>query len=155
MGPPVVPSTASLARVFRAASVARVQPKKKPRSAWRRLVYPAPNACWQLDATEHVLTRGRRCVIFQLIDDHSRYAVASRVARGETVKDAIAVFDTAVVAHGVPQRLLSDNGLALNRPGAGLRPAPSMSATDVPPRGPSEDPATVSELLTHQPSPMS
>ena len=53
-------------------------------------------------------------MIFQLIDDHSRYAVASHVALGETAKDAIAVFDKAVAAHGVPQRLLSDNGLALN-----------------------------------------
>jgi len=114
MGLPVVPSTASLARIFRQAGVARLEPKKKPRSAWRRFVYPAPNACWQLDATEYVLTGGRRCVIFQLIDDHSRYAVASHVAWGETAKDAITVFDKAVAAHGVPQRLLSDNGLALN-----------------------------------------
>lgn len=109
-----VPSTASLARIFRQAGVARLEPKKKPRSAWRRFVYPAPNACWQLDATEYVLSGGRKCVIFQLIDDHSRYAVASHVASGETAKDAIAVFDKEVAGHNLPQRLLSDNGLALN-----------------------------------------
>jgi len=109
-----VPSIASLARIFREAGVARLEPKKKPRSAWRRFVYPAPNACWQLDATEYVLTGGRKCVIFQLIDDHSRYAVASHVAPGETARDAIAVFAKAVAGHGVPQRLLSDNGAALN-----------------------------------------
>jgi putative transposase len=114
MGMPDVPSTASLSRLFRPAGVARLEPKKRPRSAWRRFVYPAPNACWQLDATEYVLTGGRKCVIFQLIDDHSRYAVASHVAWGETVEAAIVVFDKAVTAHGVPQRLLSDNGLALN-----------------------------------------
>ena len=114
MGLAVVPSTASLARIFRQAGVARLEPKKKPRSAWRRFVYPAPNACWQLDATEYVLTGGRKCVIFQLIDDHSRYAVASHVAWSETAIAAIAVFDKAVTDHGVPQRLLSDNGLALN-----------------------------------------
>jgi len=82
--------------------------------AWRRFVYPAPNACWQLDATEYVLSGGRKCVIFQLIDDHSRYAVASHVAFGETAKDAIILVDKAIAAHGVPQRLLSDNGIALN-----------------------------------------
>ena len=53
-------------------------------------------------------------MIFQLIDDHSRYAVASHVAWGETADAAITVFDKAVAAHGVPQRLLSDNGVALN-----------------------------------------
>lgn len=114
MGLDQVPSTASLARIFREAGVARLEPKKKPRSAWRRFVYPAPNACWQLDATEYVLTGGRTCVVFQLIDDHSRYALASHVAWGETAKDAIAVVGKAIAAHGVPQRLLSDNGLALN-----------------------------------------
>lgn len=114
MGLDEVPSTAALARIFREAGVARMEPKKKPRSAWRRFVYPAPNACWQLDATGYVLAGGRTCVIFQLIDDHSRYAVASHVAWSETAEAAITVFDKAVAAHGVPQRLLSDNGLALN-----------------------------------------
>ncbi len=114
MGLDPVPSIASLSRIFRQAGVARLEPRKKPRSAWRRFVYPAPNACWQLDATEYVLTGGRKCVIFQLIDDHSRLAVSSHVAAGETVAAAITVFDKAVAAHGVPQRLLTDNGLALN-----------------------------------------
>jgi putative transposase len=109
-----LPSPASLARIFRRAGVARAEPKKKPRSAWRRFVYPAPNACWQIDATEYVLTGGRTCVIFQLIDDHSRYALASHVAWTETAEAAVAVVTKAVTAHGVPQRVLSDNGLALN-----------------------------------------
>jgi transposase InsO family protein len=120
MGLAPVPSVASLARIFREAGVARLEPKKKPRSAWRRFVYPAPNACWQLDGTEYVLSGGRRCVIFQLIDDHSRYALASHVAWGETAEAAIVVFDKAVAAHGVPQRLLSDNGSALNPSRRGL-----------------------------------
>ncbi len=109
-----VPSTAALARIFRATGVARLEPKKKPRAAYRRFVYPAPNACWQLDATEYVLTGGRTCVIFQLIDDHSRLAIASHAAVAETSADAIAVVKKGIAAHGVPQRLLSDNGAALN-----------------------------------------
>ena len=114
LGMTPVPSTASLARIFRDAGVARVEPKKKPRASFRRFVYPAPNACWQLDGTEYVLTGGRKCVIFQLIDDHSRLAVASHVAWGETSAGAIAVVAKGIAAHGVPQRLLSDNGAALN-----------------------------------------
>jgi transposase InsO family protein len=121
MGLDPVPSVASLARIFRKAGVARAEPRKKPRSAWRRFVYPAPNACWQLDATEYMLTGGRKCVIFQLIDDHSRYAVASHAAWGETTEAAITVFDKALAAHGVPQRLLSDNGVAINPSRRGVR----------------------------------
>lgn len=108
------PSEASLARIFRRAGVARAEPNKKPRAAWRRFVYPAPNACWQLDATEYVLTGGRKCVIFQLEDDHSRLAVASHVADGETADAALKVMRKGIAARGVPQRLLTDNGLALN-----------------------------------------
>jgi transposase InsO family protein len=114
LGMEPVPSVASLARIFRAAGVARVEPKKKPRAAYRRFVYPAPNACWQLDATEYVLAGGRKCVIFQLIDDHSRLAVASHVAWSETADAALAVVKKGIRACGVPQRLLSDNGVALN-----------------------------------------
>jgi putative transposase len=114
MGFARVPSVASLARIFRETGVARLEPKKKPRSAYRRFVYPAPNACWQLDATEYVLAGGRKCVIFQLQDDHSRVAVTSHVADGETSEAALVVFKKGVAARGVPQRLLTDNGAALN-----------------------------------------
>jgi transposase InsO family protein len=114
LGMEPVPSTASLARIFRDAGVAKLEPRKKPRASYRRFVYPQPNACWQLDGTEYVLTEGRKCVIFQLIDDHSRYAVASHVAWGETSEAAIIVVKKGISACGVPQRLLSDNGAALN-----------------------------------------
>ncbi len=114
LGMDPVPSTASLSRIFRDTGVAKLEPRKKPRASYRRFVYPAPNACWQLDGTEYVLTGGRKCVIFQLIDDHSRLAIASHVAWGETSAGAIAVVSKGIAVHGVPQRLLSDNGAALN-----------------------------------------
>ena len=108
------PSVAALARIFREKGVARLEPKKRPRASYRRFVYPAPNACWQLDATEYVLAGGRKAVIFQLQDDHSRLAVASHVTDAETSAGALAVVQKGITAHGVPQRLLSDNGIALN-----------------------------------------
>lgn len=114
LGMSPVPSTASLSRIFRDTGVDRAEPRKKPRASYSRFDYPAPNACWQLDATEYVLSAGRKCVIFQLIDDHSRFAAASHAAWGETSEGAIAVVKKAITAHGVPQRLLSDNGAALN-----------------------------------------
>lgn len=124
------PSVFSVARIFREKNVARADPRKKPRAAYRRFVYPAPNACWQLDATEYVLTGGRKCVVFQLQDDHSRLAIATHVAGGETSESALAVVKKGISAHGVPQRLLTDNGMALNPeqpkrhlfPGAELSP---------------------------------
>jgi len=114
MGLPQVPSVASLARIFREAGVARVEPRKRPRAAFRRFVYPAPNACWQLDGAEYVIAGGRRRTILQLIDDHSRLSLGSLVARSENSAAALILVKNAIARFGVPQRLLSDNGVAFN-----------------------------------------
>jgi putative transposase len=108
------PSRATLARIFLATGVVQPDPSKKPRSALRRFVYPAPNCLWQIDATEWSLLDGSGCTIFQLIDDHSRLALASLVARSETSAAALQVVTDAIERHGVPQRFLSDNGVAFN-----------------------------------------
>lgn len=108
------PAVASLARIFREAGVAKEEPRKRPRAAYRRFAYPAPNCCWQLDAAVYVLTGGRKAVIFQLQDDHCRLAVASHVATGETSEAALAVVKKGIDEHWVPQKLLTDNGAALN-----------------------------------------
>ena len=49
----VAPSPASLARIFRERDVARAEPKKKPRAAYRRFVYPArtPAGSWTPPST--------------------------------------------------------------------------------------------------------
>lgn len=108
------PSRATLARSFAAAGVSKPEPRKRPRAANRRFVYPAPNCCWQIDAFAWSLADGAPVAIHQVIDDHARMAVATLVAEGETSKAATQVVSTAIRRWGVPQRLLSDNGLAFN-----------------------------------------
>ena len=114
MGFTDVPSRATLSRLFTQAGMVTAEPKKKPRSAYRRFVYPAPNCLWQIDATEWTLSTGMVCVIFQLLDDHSRLALASLVAPAETADAAVRVVKQAIERHGVPQKFLSDNGVAFN-----------------------------------------
>ena len=63
-----VPSVASLARIVRAAQVARLEPKKKPRASYRRFVYPAPNACWQLDGIHLTGADGFSIRLIALLD---------------------------------------------------------------------------------------
>ncbi|WP_454859157.1 DDE-type integrase/transposase/recombinase [Promicromonospora soli] len=108
------PSRATLARAFLAEGVVVPDPSKKPRSAWRRFVYPAPNCLWQIDAMDWTLADGSAAAIFQVTDDHSRMNLASLAARGETSKAAIDVVCTAMDRWGIPVMLLSDNGAALN-----------------------------------------
>lgn len=52
-------------------------------------------------------------MIFQLQDDHSRLAVATQVAGSEIAEAAIAVLNKGTAVYGTPQRLLTDNGIAL------------------------------------------
>lgn len=108
------PSRATLARIFTRAALVTPQPRKRPRSSWHRFVHPFPNSCWQLDAFVFRLTDGSSAAVFQLTDDHARFAVASLAARAETSDAAVAVVRAGIQRHGIPQRLLTDNGSAFN-----------------------------------------
>jgi transposase InsO family protein len=109
-----LPSRATIARLFAAAGVVTPQPRKRPRSSWRRFVNPDPNGSWQIDATGWVLADGTKVVIFQVTDDHSRLGVASLVAQSETGDAAVEVLGTGIARYGRPVRVHSDNGMALN-----------------------------------------
>ena len=115
------PSRATVARILVRRDLVTPQPNKRPRSSWRRFQFDLVHECWQLDATEWRLADGRRVAIFQLIDDRSRFALASLVADGETTDAAIAVVQAAIDRHRPPLLLLSDNGLALNGSRRGRR----------------------------------
>jgi transposase InsO family protein len=108
------PSRSTLARIFLARGLVTPQPQKRPKSSYKRFTFPAPNACWQIDATEWELLDGTMVVIFQVLDDHSRYELASLAASGETSEDALTVVREALEAFGTPQLVLTDNGAALN-----------------------------------------
>jgi transposase InsO family protein len=108
------PSRATLARVFTRRGMVLAQPAKRPRSSWRRFTFAAVHECWQLDATEWALAGGGTGTVFQLIDDHSRFIVASGADHEETSRCAVQVMKAAVAAHQAPVLLLTDNGVAMN-----------------------------------------
>ena len=111
------PSRATLARIFTRHGVVTPEPAKRPRASYRRFRYPDPNGCWQLDGFECRLddeAGSKRCVL-QVEDDHSRFILASHVARAETSEAAITVVATAIGRHGAPARFLTDNGTAFNQ----------------------------------------
>jgi putative transposase len=108
------PSPATLARIFSRRGLVTPSPQKRPRSSWRRFTFVAPNACWQIDATEWTLLDGLTVAIFQVLDDHSRRILASLAATGETSEAAMSVVSLAISRFGVPVLLLSDNGPAFN-----------------------------------------
>ncbi len=108
------PSPASLARIFREKNVARAEPKKKPRAAYRRFVYPARTRAgnWMTPST---------CSPVGASGWSSNCKMTIHASRsppmwlpGKPARRALAVVKKGIGVHGVPQRLLTDHGMALN-----------------------------------------
>jgi len=115
------PAASTLARIFTRHGMVVPQPQKRPRSSYRRFTFAMVHECWQLDAFEWFLADGTQCEVFQVLDDCSRFLLASRAAPGERAEDAVAVITTAIDRFQVPCLLLSDNGTALNQNRRGRR----------------------------------
>lgn len=54
---------------------------------------------------------GSKAWIADLIDDHARFAIGAHAVRRFTPHAAWAAMETAVLEHGAPRQLISDNGL--------------------------------------------
>ena len=117
------PAASTLARLFTRRGMVVAQPQKRPKSSYRRFEAGQVHECWQLDSFAWPLTDGSSCAVFQLLDDKSRFLVASHVATGETALGAMTVLDKAISLFQVPQLLLSDNGTAFNRDRLGITTA--------------------------------
>lgn len=109
-----LPSEATIWRVLSRRGFITPEPRKRPNRSWKRFEASAPNECWQIDATRWSLTRRRPVGIVDILDDHSRLAVASVACPAETTEAAWAAFSAAVARWGLPSRCLSDNGLAFS-----------------------------------------
>jgi len=105
-----VPSVSTIWRVLRRRGFVTPQPHKRPRSSWVRFEADLPNECWQSDVTHWRLADGTEVEIINVIDDHSRLAVASRAVERATGAEALAVFLQAGERWGLPAALLTDNG---------------------------------------------
>jgi transposase InsO family protein len=54
----------------------RPQPRKRPKSSYRRFAADQPNECWQPDFTHSTLAYGSDTETLNWLDDHSRYLLA-------------------------------------------------------------------------------
>lgn len=105
-----VPSVATIWRVLVRRGFVTPQPQKRPKSSWRRFQAELPNECWQADTTHWVLADGTDVEILNIIDDHSRLLIASRVFVTAKAADVVETFHLAVANHGLPASMLTDNG---------------------------------------------
>src|SRR5918992_895950 len=68
----VVPSRATVNKILKRHGLVTPEPKKKPKSSYRRFCYARPRDCYQIDATEVVLADGSKATVFEVLDDCSR-----------------------------------------------------------------------------------
>ena len=119
----VLPSVPTIGRILAEAGLTKTNPRKRPRGAWLRFARSHPMEMWQLDGLEYRLfdPDGTKALIYQLLDDGTRFDVGTQAfARLENGEDAIATLQAAFNEYGVPQQLLSDNGVAFNQSRRGV-----------------------------------
>jgi transposase InsO family protein len=107
------PAVSTIHRVLRRRGLVVDEPKKRPRSSWHRFEFPRPDDCWQIDATEWALADGTTAWIMNVLDDCSRFAVASRAVTRPDGPGAWAAFLHGA-RQGLPGAVLSDNGLCFS-----------------------------------------
>jgi transposase InsO family protein len=116
-----VPSRATIARILTRRGQVRPQPRKRPRSSYRRFQAARPNEMWQSDWTQWHLAGDRPVAIAATVDDHSRVLVGIGAGSGDGSGELVwAVMAAAIGAYGVPMSSLTDNGLCYStkhRPG--------------------------------------
>ncbi len=105
------PSVPTIWRVLRARGFVTPQPKKRPKSSYARFVADLPNERWQADMTHVPLPNGEVFEVLNIIDDHSRVCVASRVMKVVTANDVVRVLHKSAETWGYPASFLTDNGL--------------------------------------------
>ena len=118
-----IPSVATIGRILAEAGMTKTNPRKRPRGAWMRFARSHPMEMWQLDGMEYRLfdADGTKALIYQLLDDGTRFDVGTQAfARLENGVDAIAALQAAFQEYGVPQQLLTDNGVSFNQSRRGV-----------------------------------
>jgi transposase InsO family protein len=108
------PAARTIHRILVRECLVVAEPAKRPRSSLRRFTFPATDDCWQIDAFNHRLADGRAVVVFQLIDDHSRYEIGTLAWPIEETAGAWECVSRAIRHYGSPRMILSDNGLAFS-----------------------------------------
>lgn len=105
-----VPSVATIWRVLVRRGFVVAEPRKRPKSSYRRFEATAPNELWQADCIDWVIASGP-VKIMSFLDDHSRVALRVKVLPDATSDATWEVFCEACVDWGVPLGQLTDNAL--------------------------------------------
>ena len=105
-----VPALSTIWRILTRRGFVSPQPHKRPRSAWKRFTADQPNQLWQADVTHWRLADNTEVEILNILDDHSRVALASLARPTITGPDVLDTFLATFTRWGTPAAVLTDNG---------------------------------------------
>lgn len=117
-----VPSRSSIYRTLVRHHLITPTTRKRPRSDYKRWERPGSMQLWQLDIMGSIFVRAdptddtaaggvREVKLISGIDDHSRYCVIASVVERATSRAVCRAFLTALARFGVPEQVLTDNGI--------------------------------------------
>jgi hypothetical protein len=108
-------------RLLKRHGLVRPEPRKRPKSSYRRFAYARPRDCHQIDATEVKLAGGATAVVFEVLDDCTRLLVATLAWEVENAAGAIAAITRAFDRFGVPALVLAMGRFYVPSSGGGQR----------------------------------
>lgn len=104
----------------------RTRPKRLPATGKPDVRADEPNALWTADYKGWWGTGDmKRCEPLTVRDQHSRFVLAVHVSHSAHLAEARQVFERLFELHGLPERILTDNG-SLRRALEPLRPDPPV-----------------------------
>ena len=104
------PATSTIRRILHTAGLITPEPRKRPRSSYRRFVAAQPNECWQSDFTHWHLADTTDVEILNWLDDHSRFLLGATAHTPVTGDLVTTTFLNVVEEYGYPASTLTDNG---------------------------------------------
>jgi len=105
------PSRAAIYRALVRNNVIEVQKRKRKASDYKRWERTRSMELWQMDVVGRIfLNDGTQLYAITGIDDHSRFCVSAKLVRRATAKPVCDALTEALVRHGIPDQILTDNG---------------------------------------------
>jgi transposase InsO family protein len=104
-----VPAVSTVHAVLVRRGLITAQPRQRP-DPGKRFERDYSNELWQIDGTCHRLVNGHQFWVVDILDDHSRFLLASLVGPSLTGQLAWSALRGGVGRYGLPVQLLSDNG---------------------------------------------
>lgn len=109
-----IPAERTVNRILERAGLIvsrKLHPKRPPDTPKPDVTADKPNSLWTADYKGWWRTADmRRCEPLTVRDQFSRFVLAVHVCRSPRIEEALQVFERLFELHGLPERILTDNG---------------------------------------------